>query len=140
MISILLENVVIPSATHQKKKLASFAGRARMYDSKDLTSAKQWWTAMLAPHRPQEPLSGPLWLILTIHYPHNKSTRKRDLQREIPKTSKPDCDNLSKTVTDIMATLGFFADDAQIAELWVSKKWAPTGSVSIQLKELSLGD
>ena len=60
----------------------------------------------------------------------------RSMIWEIPKTTKPDCDNLSKTITDIMTTLQFFGDDAQIAELWVSKKWAPTGSVSINLKEV----
>jgi Holliday junction resolvase RusA-like endonuclease len=136
MISILLENVVIPSATHQSKKLGTAGGRARMFDSKELKDARAWWTAMLAPHRPQVPLSGPLWLLLTITYPHRAATPKRDLGREIPKTTKPDCDNLSKTVTDIMATLGFFGDDAQIAELWVKKSWGPTGSVSIVLKNI----
>lgn len=136
MISILIENVVIPSATHQKKRIGTVAGRARMFDSAELKDARAWWTAMLAPHRPQKPLDGPLWLILTITYPHKASTPKRDQGKVLPKTTKPDCDNLSKGITDIMASLGFFNDDAQIAELWVNKQHGPTGSVSINLKQL----
>ena len=54
----------------------------------------------------------------------------------LPKVTRPDADNCAKALVDSLTTLQFFRDDAQIAELTISKWHGPEGSVSISIAEM----
>ena len=48
----------------------------------------------------------------------------------MPKTTRPDCDNLTKLILDVLGELGtFFADDAQVFRLSQEKRYVDTPAV-----------
>jgi Holliday junction resolvase RusA-like endonuclease len=72
------------------------------------------------------PLDGPVAMTLEFCFPRPKS--KRWKTRPMPRlrhTSKPDCDNLAKSVCDALTGL-VFGDDAQVCDLGVAK-WIAAG-------------
>lgn len=53
------------------------------------------------------------------------------------KTTKPDCDNLAKTFTDVLGDISFFeVGDQQIVDLEVYKGWWSTPSVYFKIEEV----
>lgn len=65
-----------------------------------------------------EPLSGPLQLILEFHMPIGKSTKHKPDEYHI---NVPDLDNMAKLYSDVATTAGLWYDDSQVAELMATK-------------------
>jgi Holliday junction resolvase RusA-like endonuclease len=98
---------------------------------------KQWRDALawqLKPKAPDSPLEGPLRLMLRFYFPRPKYHAKME---ELPhyKTSKPDADNLAKTVMDAMTSAGYWKDDNQVAVLRVCKFYSDTPRCDIELDQ-----
>lgn len=54
----------------------------------------------------------------------------------MPKTTRPDCDNMVKLLLDVMTALRFWNDDAQVTSLTLIKRWSEgEGGTLIQVKE-----
>lgn len=133
MIDITLR-CIPPSITAQQKRVAVINGKPRFFHSREMQQESATWAALLQPHQPTEPLDGPLSLSIRLVYPHLKSTRKADIHKLLPKTSKPDAGNASKHIEDVLTKLRFITDDSRIARLTVEKLHGPEAYVGIRIQ------
>lgn len=105
------------------KRLCTINGRPRFFKT---AQAKSWETEvrlLLAPYMPREPIQGPISLNLLFVFSRPlRLMAKKYGDYRIFHTLRPDCDNLSKSLTDCMRD--FWHDDAQISTLTVRKCYA----------------
>lgn len=80
----------------------------------------------LKPYVPSAPWNGPVALSVAFAY-GTKNKKKSGLW----KITKPDTDNLMKTLKDCMTACGFWWDDAQVVEESASKYWDVDPHISI---------
>mgnify|MGYP003292108010 CR=1 FL=1 len=64
----------------------------------------------------------------------SKYKAEKMINKEIPHTKKPDCDNLAKSILDALNNVAY-NDDAQITKLEISKEYAIEGKAKILIKE-----
>lgn len=105
-------------------------GKPRAYKHKDDADFQRFVTtsarnAMLKQNR-RDLFRGPLSVYIRFNYPALKSRRAGLRGATLPKTSKPDLDNLAKSILDAMNEI-VFRDDAQVSRLEVEKFRLPTG-------------
>lgn len=134
------EPCVPPTTTHHSKKITTRGKFARLVDSAALVEAKDTITAILLKHRPEKPISGPVRLELKFGWPYRSSEPKKNRGADIPKTTKPDCSNLAKTVEDLLVRLRFMEDDANVVELWVAKAWTDTPGIGVTIISIDRED
>ena len=128
-----------PKSTHQQNvRIFKRGGKAFIGKSKTnkAAQAEASLIELLRPHAPTTPAETAVWLSVRWIYPYRKSEAKKQRDRPIPCNTRPDCDNLSKGLCDVMTTLGFWQDDAQIAQLQFSKWWAKKPGIEIQMGEM----
>ncbi len=106
---------------------------ARHYQPEAVTQNAKSLASLVAPHRPEIPLDGPVGLRFDVVYPYRKSEAKKNRLALIPKDTKPDIDNLKKQLCDVLQACGFFVNDAQIAEACGRKFWGKQARTVIQL-------
>jgi len=131
-------NCIPPKSTHQsglriirKKDGTQFIGKFASSKSKH---AQDDLMTLFAPFRPPIPLEGALIVKIEWFYPFRKSESKKNIERGfIPCDTRPDCDNLTKGVCDILTRLGFWRDDAQIADMNFKKFWALKPGIEIKI-------
>lgn len=93
--------------------------------------------ALLEPHQPAEPFTGPVKLNIKYVYPWRKSEPKRNrTQGWMWNDKRPDADNLAKQICDVMTLLRFFEDDGQVALLQVEKQWGDQSGIGICLESM----
>ena len=93
--------------------------------------ARRIFELKLKPYKPKKPSKKNIRLC--IYYQFDVKNRK--LWGNY-KTSKPDLDNLNKTIQDCMVRLGYFEDDSQVVEEFHRKTYAELASVEIFIYEL----
>lgn len=99
--------------------------------------AKNELIALIAPYSPQKPLEGALELVVEWKYPWRSSEPKKNKIRGFRYCDKkPDCDNLTKQLADILTRLAFWHDDAQIAHLSFTKTWSDDIGIKIKIREI----
>ena len=111
---------------HQGGRRVPFIGK-----SDDLKRAEASWRAHLAKHRPEKPLSGAVYCEMRVCWPTDGGHAQGE-----PKTTVPDNDNVEKTVWDVLKSLGFVEDDAQIAHNRTMKMWADPAGIYLRLEEM----
>ena len=79
-----------------------------------------WGEALKA--RPPAPISGPVLLDVEFVFARPRSVGLDDL-----KATRPDVDNLVKSVMDALTEAHWWGDDGQVAELRARKRWAMAG-------------
>ena len=100
------------------------------------TRAKNELIALIAPYTPEKPLEGPLRLSVEWSYPWRTSEPKKNRARGFRMCdTKPDCDNLTKQLCDILTRLGFWLDDAQVADLRFCKMWREKPGIHIEISQ-----
>lgn len=119
-----------PRVTAQQRRVAVARGKPLIYKPARLRQAEEELETLLTPHAPAEPLDGPIRLAVTWAYP-----RGRHGDGE-PKTTRPDADNLHKSLQDVMTSCGFWHDDAQVVDLTVRKIWAEEPGITIDIDRL----
>lgn len=131
----------IPSVTQQehradvknRMKDGKKSSVAYIHDTPEIRDARALFRAHLAPHRPAEPLQGPIELDVRWYY-MIEDDKHEDGEF---KTTKPDCSNLIKLIEDEMTRLGFWKDDAQVALTFQYKIWKEhVEGVGITVKQL----
>ena len=85
----------------------------------------------MAPYAPKEPLNGAIRLKATFAY---RAAKKSDIGKW--KLTRPDTDNMIKTVKDVMTRMGFWKDDAQIVVERCSKFWSKDPGIGIVVEPL----
>lgn len=125
----------VPRLTHQNGVRVSVVnGHAQVYKSPALRALEAKYRALLRPHAPEEPWDCPIGLSTEWVFRRPKGARG------MFKTTKPDTDNLVKTLKDVMTACGFWKDDALVCEEVCAKTWAeadgPHGVV-VRVRDLS---
>ena len=116
--------MIPPTKTNQEKGI-NFKSR-RVYTTDELKDAEAKFDAHLFSHRPDEPLTGAVRLL--VHWMFPVTEKHKDGEW---KTTKPDVDNSVKTLIDRMTRLGFWKDDAQIVGLLIEKRYSEIPGVYI---------
>lgn len=122
MISIEFNVWGIPKAQPRAKPCIR-GKRAGVYDP---GTANDWKSMVRAAAREQwngQAFAGPVVVYVRFFMPRPKSHfNKKGLKVDAPHfvTSKPDLDNLEKSLLDALTNLGMWRDDAQVA--WVDKQ------------------
>lgn len=101
------EEFVPPTTTVQQRRQNSKGGYLHDAGRK----AKALWKAVLEKHAPEKPIAGPICLCVSVVWPHTKKNRNAGV---LPKTTRPDGDNVLKMVKDVMTECGYWKDDAQV--------------------------
>lgn len=125
----------IPTVTAQQKGVFVVGGRARFFKKKAVKQSENTFHALLLPHVPAEPMTGPLCLVLRLGFPWRKSEKKGRMaaHQSYPIETRPDCSNLVKSIEDVMTTMRFWNDDSQISSLSVSKFYTHRPGITINL-------
>lgn len=124
-----------PTATSQMKGVRVVNGRPHFFKRKTVQQAENSLWALLHPHAPAQPLDGPLCLVLRFYWPWRKSERKSRIKAfsVYPIETRPDVENVAKGLIDVMTTLRFWNDDAQLSSLSISKAWSDQPGISLCL-------
>lgn len=122
--------IIPPTVTQQEHKVTVRNGKPAFYDPEELKEARKIFKAYLWPHRPEEPLKGPVRLVTKWIWPGSGEKRVRW------KTTKPDTDNLVKLFKDQMTKCGYWKDDAQVASEITEKFIGTTCGIFVSAEEL----
>jgi len=92
---------------------------------------------MFKEFRPAVPFEGPVSLTVAWCYPWRTSESKKNRAEGFKWCdTRPDCDNLTKMVKDVLTDLGFWHDDAQVARLLFEKGWSDKHGIGIAIESL----
>jgi len=127
-------DLIPPTSTSQQKRAVALPGKGiRFFKTKAQQQAENNYMALVYPHRPPEPMQGPVSLSICFTFPWRKSEPKKNRVNGCrPHETRPDVDNIAKALIDVMGASGFWRDDAQIAEMHLKKQWGD--KVGIQVR------
>lgn len=89
--------------------------------------------AIFEQHKPERPLTGPIKLLMTMHYPHTEGSAKKGTR--VVKISKPDWDNIPKIPCDEMVRAGLLSNDANIWDGRLQKFHCDITGIGIDMEE-----
>lgn len=127
--------IIPPRTTHQRKRLIMINGHASMADSPELQRTISDYLVLLAPFKPETPLTGPIRFSATFCFPHKRNTPIKDRDKTLPKLTRPDWDNMAKTLQDCLTRLSFWLDDCQVFSAEVKKVHGATPFVEVEIIE-----
>lgn len=122
-----------PRTTHQMKQVRVRNGRPQFYEPQEVKDARQWFEIVLSQHTPPEPLDGPVSLTVIWQWPIKT---EKNYHKATLKVTRPDTDNLQKLLKDVMTSLNFWHDDAQVAEEVVRKQTSKEGGLMIVVQSI----
>lgn len=132
---------VPPSFTSQMKGAFAMPGGKgiRFFKKPEAVAAERTWIGLLHGHSPRAPFEGPISLTLGLTFPWRKSEKKSVIREYVcmPIETRPDIDNVAKLALDVMVTLRFFSDDAQIAALQLTKHYGDKPGILIHIHPLT---
>jgi len=120
-----------PTKTHQEKKVRMVKGKPVFYEPAELKAVRSKLEAHLAKYIPDEKYTGPVRLVTKWCFPI--TAQHKDGQW---KTTKPDTDNMVKTLKDVMTKLGYWTDDSLVASEIIEKFWAKVPGIYIKIESL----
>ena len=95
-----------PTCTAQEKQVRVLHGKPQFYEPQALAAARAKLCAHLGQHRPEQPYTGGVRLVVKWLFPRGKHPNGSY------RTTKPDTDNLQKLLRDCMTAEHFWTDDA----------------------------
>jgi Holliday junction resolvase RusA-like endonuclease len=122
--------IVPPTKTHQEKQVRVVKGKPVFYEPTELLAVRQKLEAHLAKYVPEEKYTGPVRLMTKWCFPNGKHPPGTY------KTTKPDTDNMVKTLKDVMTKLGYWVDDSLVASEIIEKFWAAVPGIYIRIEDL----
>ena len=122
--------------THQAGTHFKVVGkRAMSYKDMELKRVEKLLNIYMARNKPEEKLDGALGVTISF-FKHQETMNGKKLKQNVWKTTKPDCENWSKTAIDVLKKY-FMHDDNQICDLHITKKATPgDGYIKIVVREL----
>ena len=124
-------HMIPPTVTHQEKAVHVVNGKPVFYEPPQLQAARSKLTAYLAGHRPAEPMTGGVRLVVKWCFPRSGNHRNGEYR-----ITKPDTDNLQKLLKDCMTAVGFWKDDAQVCCEVIEKFWADVPGIYVSVDEI----
>lgn len=86
--------------------------------------------------KPKTPWDCPISISIKFKFPWNKSAPAKLKSKKMWKTTRPDLDNMEKTILDVLVDEGFMVDDSLICSK-SSFKWNdPNYGIEIELRKL----
>lgn len=79
-------------------------------------------------NKPKTPIVGPIMMEMKFFFPRPKSKKKDKW-----KTSRPDFDNLEKSVCDALTHAGFWKDDSQVVDAHTIKQYEIHGRHGVDI-------
>ncbi|MDI6739028.1 MAG: RusA family crossover junction endodeoxyribonuclease [Candidatus Edwardsbacteria bacterium] len=132
-----------PRSTSQQKGTAAIFSRAgryrglRHYKKAQVRRNEHDLAVLLLPYRPASPLLGPVCLDVTATWPWRRNEpEKRLALGYAPMDTRPDASRWVETLQDQLTKLGFWHDDAQVADLRVRKLWGREVGIRIVIYRL----
>lgn len=125
--------MIPPTATHQEKKWRVVNGKPVSYEPPEVAAARSKLTAHLAGHKPEQPMSGGVRLLVKWCFPRGDKHKDGEYR-----TTKPDTDNLQKLLKDCMTAVGFWKDDAQVVSEICEKFWAEVPGIYVCAAEIEV--
>ena len=108
------------------KRMMIRNGKPMFFKAKSAESYQRTIRALASPHRPKEPLAGPLKVDFVFVLPRPaRLMRKADPEGLIACPARPDRDNLQKGTQDALSD--FWNDDGQIYDGRTAKFYAEKG-------------
>jgi len=132
-----------PTKTTHQSSLRILKGRnGRMFVGKMSSSPHKRWVAqfekLIQAAAPANPVDEPVQCEMRFYFSHLKSTKKSLLDCTSYKTTRPDLDNLEKSILDSLVRCGFIKDDSLVCEKHSSKYHSPDFGIFISLKNTSI--
>jgi Holliday junction resolvase RusA-like endonuclease len=130
--------ITIPGAPVAKKR-PRFARRGKFVTTyNEQETDEGFWALQAIRQIPADmiPITGPVLLDCVFSIPRPKSHfGKRGLKPSAPAhhTQKPDVDNYTKFVMDVLNRCGVWSDDCQVVRIRAKKQWADVGSTTIHI-------
>ncbi len=129
------EQIIIPKGWPADKSKRPFVHH---FKKKDVEEAEKDIARRLLPFKPRQPFTGPMRLVTEWTWEWRVSEPKKNrVDGWAWHISKPDFDNISKTLVDQMAALGFLENDSQICDARVTKQWGDRPGIRITLEALT---
>lgn len=122
-----------PTATAQQRR---HTRSGISYLPANVRRAQSLLYAEFLPHRPSSPMEGPLAVVVEWCFPHPQASSVGMKLRKIPKTTRPDLDNLAKLALDVMTRCGYWRDDSQLAVLTMRKYYSPTPGITVTVEKI----
>ncbi len=118
----------------QRPRATARGGFARVYTPKETVSFERVVGQIAAPIFP-EPISGPVKLTILAYFqpPASWSKRRKVEALGAHHLQKPDLDNCAKAIKDALNRIAW-ADDAQVAEMVMCKRWGDTARTVVQIE------
>ena len=126
----------IPGQPYAKKRPRFSRKSGRAYDPAENVSFERT-VGTLARAEIAEPLTGPVRVAVAATFcpPPSWSKKRRAEALTRPHCQKPDSDNVLKAVLDGLNRIAF-ADDAQVAEIYIEKRWGHEARTTVQVVAL----
>jgi Holliday junction resolvase RusA-like endonuclease len=133
-------NIEPISATHQSSLRVLKTKSGRYFIGKPRNSRISSWLsqfeAEIGKHSPAVPIDRACLVEIHFGFRHLKSAPKKDLVKVIPKTTRPDLDNLEKCVLDSLVRKGFLSDDSVVCQKHTMKYYTPSPHIWIHIRTL----
>jgi len=142
MNSILLNVNIIPTRTTHQSALRILKGKGgKMFVGKYQKSEFRAWLEefklKIKKSVPTEPLAGPIEAEIEFYFPYNKSASDKLKETESWKVTRPDLDNMEKSIFDCLTDMGFIEDDSLICRKISIKRYSPKPRIFIKLTKIT---
>lgn len=137
MTQILFEILGDPVAQGRPIAGKSFAGKTVLYDPLKSRNFKEYVRMVAAQHAPKKLITGPIHLNLDFYRSTPKKYQTKPKQQlidagELLPTTKPDIDNLAKSVKDGLTKV-IWQDDSQVVSMNLRKFYSMTPKVVVHI-------
>lgn len=131
----------VPSLTHQNgiEPFVRRDGKLGIRKTRELCNLESKFVSLLHKARPSEPWNCPIHLTTVWKFLAPKKVKFSGSDVKW-KTTKPDTENLLKTLKDCMKVAGYFVDDALVCLDTIGKVWVPETAehgIEIRLHDLT---
>ena len=125
-----------PTVTAQQRGVRVVPHKGRhlpvFYEKPELKKARQFYSSQIEYCR--TPYHGSVRVSIEFSWPFRKAEPKRKRQKGwIWKNTRPDVENSAKMLIDLLTSKNFWSDDAAIAHLTLTKKWADEPGTRIRI-------
>jgi Holliday junction resolvase RusA-like endonuclease len=129
-----------PATITAQQKGVNFKSRA-FYTKADVKREARRLRGYARPHRPSQPMSGPVYCLIRYVYPMTQNLAKKHADKlsvenfTLLHTQKPDADNSSKLLLDVLTECGFWIDDKQVCDLCLQKRYGSEPRIDVIITE-----
>ena len=137
----LFVNIEPTRSTHQSSLRVLKGKGGRFFVGKMSKSSHKKWVkefeSLISAARPDFPLNCETKVYLGFHFSHLKSTGKKAAETSFFKTTRPDLDNLEKSVLDSLVRTGFLVDDSLVCDKHSQKFHSPKAGIEIRIEAIN---